>query len=40
VIKGILVDLRREAQPMSWLDIYLAVLFLALIGLLAVKFRS
>jgi len=25
---------------MSWLDIYLLVLFIALIGLLAVKFRT
>jgi hypothetical protein len=27
-------------RRMSWLDLYLVVLFLALIGLLVVKFRS
>jgi hypothetical protein len=27
-------------RRMSWLDIYLVVLFLALVGLLAVKFRG
>jgi hypothetical protein len=37
---GILREPELQEEAMSWLDIYLLVLFVALIVLLVVKFRS